>query len=293
MTHRAVGFGRGFPRIWLVPIGALTLLLGVAATGRLSRSIVADLIAWWPVWVGLGIAAYVFRERKLGAIRVAGVIPLVALFFVVLFAWGHLVGWAIMPSAAQRLVGPVTGATTEASLQAEIDGVVELSGGSEYLYQVEPVKRGGGFGIPGASEQVVDSSVSIVLAAPADPGLYTFAGWDITLSDGPRWRLTLDGAVDADLTSLSITELGLGGGGTVRLGPTNGEAPVDVDGSYRLVIPDDVPARVSGNASVPATWIVDAEGATSPAGGDGWVITVASGSTVNVVSTGPASPPPS
>ena len=293
MTHRAVGFGRGFPRIWLVPIGALTLLLGIAATGRLSRSIVADLIAWWPVWIGLGIAAYVVRERKFGAIRAAGVVPLVALFFVALFAWGHLAGWAIMPSAAQRLVGPETGAVTDASLQVEIDGVVEVSGGSEYLYQVEPVKRGGGFGIPGASEQVVDSSVSIVLSAPADPGLYTFAGWDITLSDEPRWRLTFDGAVDADLTSLSIIELSLGGGGTVRLGPTNGEAPVGVDGSYRLVISDDIPARVNGTASVPGTWVADAEGATSPAGGGGWVVTVASGATVNVVSAGPASPPSS
>jgi hypothetical protein len=293
MTHRAVGFGRGFPRIWLVPIGALTLLLGIAATGRLSRSIVADLIAWWPVWVGLGIAAYVFRERKLGAIRVAGVIPLVALFFVILFAWGHLAGWALMPSAAQRLVGPETGTTTDASLQVEIDGVVQLSGGSEYLYQVEPVKRGGGFGIPGAAEQVVDSSVSIVLSPPADPGLYTFAGWDITVSDEPRWRLTLGGAVDADLTTLSVTELTLSGGGTVRLGPTNGEAPAEVEGSYRLVIADDVPARVNGIASVPSTWIADAGGATSPAGGDGWVISVASGATVNVVSTGPASPPSS
>jgi hypothetical protein len=292
MTHRAVGFGRGFPRIWLIPIGALTILLGVAATGRLSRSIVADLIAWWPVWIGLGIAAYFFRERKLGAIRVAGVIPLVALFFVGLFTWGHLAGWTVMPSAAQRLVGPEVGGVTEASLQAEIDGVLEVSGGSEYLYGVEPVMRGGGFGIPGASEQFADSSVSIVLSAPDDPGLYTFAGWDMSLADGPRWRLTLDGAVDADLTSLSVTALSLGGGGTVRLGPTTGEAPVDVAGSFRLEIPDDVPARVIGIASVPATWVADAEGATSPGGEGGWVITVASGATLNVVST-PSSPPTS
>ena len=292
MTHRAVGFGRGFPRIWLIPIGALTILLGVAATGRLSRSIVSDLIAWWPVWIGLGIAAYVFRERKVGAIRVAGVIPLVALFFVGLFTWGHLAGWTVMPSAAQRLVGPEVGGVTEASLQAEIDGVLEVSGGSEYLYGVEPVMRGGGFGIPGASEQFADSSVSIVLSAPADPGLYTFAGWDISLADGPRWRLTLDGAVGADLTSLSVTGLSLGGGGTVRLGPTTGEAPVDIAGSFRLEIPDDVPARVIGAASVPATWVADAEGATSPAGEGGWVITVTSGATLNVVST-PSSPPTS
>ena len=45
MTHRTVGFGRGFPRSWILPIAVLTIILGVAASGRLSRAIVADLIA--------------------------------------------------------------------------------------------------------------------------------------------------------------------------------------------------------------------------------------------------------
>jgi hypothetical protein len=132
MTRLAVGFGRGFPRVWLIPIGMLTLVLGIAASGRLSRSIVADLIAWWPVWVGIGIAAYLLRERKVGHFRVAGIVPLVALAFVGLFVWGHLAGWAIMPSASQRLVGPEVGGLTAASLHAEIEGVVEVDGGSEH-----------------------------------------------------------------------------------------------------------------------------------------------------------------
>jgi len=293
MTHLGVGFGRRFPPIWLLPIGGLTILLGIAASGRLSRSIVADLIAWWPVWIGLGVSAYLFRDRKVGAVRVAGIIPLVALFFVVLFAWGHLAGWALMPSAAQRLVGPPSADVTDATLRAEIDGVLEVTGGAEFLYVVEPVMRGGGFGIPGASEQVTDSAVTIVLEPPADASLYTFAGWEISLAESPRWRLTLDGAVEADLSSLAVTELSLGGGGVVTLGEAGGEVPVTVDGSFRIVIPDDVPARVVGTASVPATWVPDAQGATSPAGEGGWVIAVHSGATVNVVapeSTEPSVP---
>lgn len=283
MTHLGVGFGRGFPRIWLLPIGVLTIVLGVAASGRLSRAIVADLLAWWPVWVGLAIVAYLGRERKVGAFRLAGIIPLIALVFVGLFIWGHLAGWALMPSAAQRLVGPTSTGVTEATLQAEIDGVLEVTGGAEFLYVVEPVMRGGSFGIPGASEQVVDSAVSVVLEPPADAGLYTFAGWEISLADSPPWRLSLDGAVEADLSSLSVTELTLGGGGTVTLGEPGGEVPVSVDGSFRIVIPDNVPARVVGTASAPATWVPDAEGAVSPAGAGGWVITVPSTATVNVV----------
>lgn len=289
MTRVGVGFGRGFPRVWLIPIGALTVVLGVAASGRLSRSIVADLIAWWPVWVGLAIAAIFLRERKLGAIRVAGIVPLVALFFVLLFIWGHLAGWTLMPSASQRLVGPEAGAFAEATMQAEIDGVLEVSGGSEYLYLVEPVMRGGGIGIPGASEQVVDSSVAVVLQPPSDPGLYTYAGWDLTLDDSARWSLTLGGAIDADLTTLPIDELTVGGSGVVRLSGVAGETPVSVDGSFRVVVPSGTPARVVGTASVPASWSVDSGGGVSPAAGEGWVITVAPGSTVTISESAPSS----
>jgi hypothetical protein len=288
MTRFAVGFGRGFPRAWLLPIGALTLLLGIAASGRLSRSIVADLIAWWPVWVGISVAAYLLREYRIGQFRVAGIIPLFALLFVGLFTWGHLGGWSIMPSASQRLVGPEVGGSTDASLQARIDGVVEVDGGSEFLYRVEPVMRGGGFGIPGASEQVVDSAVTVVLAPPADPGLYTYAGWGVSLADEPQWSLDLSGAIDADLRSLTISDLALGGSGVVRLGAAGGQTPVAVNGSFRIVVPADTPVRVVGIASVPDSWTLDADGAAAPTFGEGWVITVGSGANLTIVEAGAA-----
>jgi hypothetical protein len=288
MTRLAVGFGRGFPRVWLVPIGALTVLLGVAASGRLSRSIVADLIAWWPAWIGLAAAAYLFRERKIGRLRVAGIVPLSAVVLVVLFAWGHLAGWAIMPSASQRLVGPEVGEFTDASLSAEIEGVVEVTGGSEFLYRVEPVMRGGGIGIPTAGEQVVDGSVDVVLQQPADPGLYTYAGWDISLADSPRWSLVLDGAIEADLSTLSVESLALDGSGTIRLGSVDAETPITVSGSFHFVVPEDIPVRVIGTAAVPASWALDQQGAVSPVLGEGWVITVGPGASLTVTGSRPS-----
>lgn len=282
MTRLAVGFGRGFPRIWMLPIGTLTLLLGIAASGRLSRSIVADLLAWWPIWIGLAVSAYLLRERKLGQLRVAGIVPLVALLFVGLFLWGHLAGWSVMPSSSQRLVGPETTGFAEASLQVEIDGVIEVRGGAEYLYHVEPVMRGGAFGIPGASEQVVDSTVAVTLEPSAEPGLYTYAGWDISLAGAPRWSLDLVGAVDADLTSLTIDEASVAGSGVVRLGTVDVETPLAIAGAFRLVIPANTPARVIGAASVPASWTLDAQGAVSPTTGQGWLIAVAPGASLTV-----------
>ncbi|MGD2042612.1 MAG: hypothetical protein PVJ28_03115 [Acidimicrobiia bacterium] len=284
MTHLAVGFGRGFPRTWIFPIAALTILLGIAAAGRLSRSIVADFIAWWPIWLGIGIAAYLLRERKIGRFRVAGLVPLVALLFVGLFAWGHLAGWSIMPSASQRLVGPEVGSFAEASLSADIEGRIQLSGGGQYLYLVEPIKQGGTIGIPGATEQVVDSQVSVELdpPPPADVGLYGYAGWDISLAVAPVWSVDLGGAIDADLTGLAVSGLSLSGSGTVRLVAVDAATPLDVNGSFRVVVPSDVPARVVGVASVPASWELTEEGAASPIAGDGWVITVVGEGSVTV-----------
>ena len=282
MTHRTVGFGRGFPRTWLLPIAALTLLLGVAASGRLSRAIVADLIAWWPVWVGLAIAGFLLRNRKIGAVRVSGLVPLVALFFVGLFTWGHLAGWSIMPSASQRLVGSEVDGITSASLTGSIDGRIDVAGGAGFLYVVEPIMRGGGIGIPTASELVVDSTTEVVLEEPSDPGLYSFAGWDITLSDAPVWDLTLDGALEADLTGLAISTAAFEGAGTVILGDTLGETPVSLQGSFLVVVPSGVPARVVGVASVPSTWVLDEEGASAPVSGGGWVLTVVGDTTLTV-----------
>lgn len=278
-----VGFSRRFPRVWLLPIIALTVLLGIAAFGHLSRSIVADLIAWWPAWVGLAVAAYVVRDRTLGVVRLAGIVPLVALFLVVMFTLGHLGGWTIMPSASHRLVGPEPAGIIEAELVATVDGVIEVAGGSEFLYQVEPVMRGGGIGIPGANETAVDSTISVVLDAPGDPGLYSYAGWELTLSDQPSWWLTLEGVVDADLNELDVDDLSLTGDGQVRLGTADQERSVSVDGSFRLIVPTGTAAQVVGAASVPANWSLTDQGAVSPSGGDGWVIRVAPGSEVSVV----------
>jgi len=282
MTRLAVGFGRAFPKSWLLPIGALTVVLGIAASGWLSRSIVADFIAWWPVWLGIAVVAYLFRERKFGMFRAAGLAPLVALVVVGLFTWGHLSGWTVMPSASHRLVGPEADGFASADMNVHVDGVIEVEGGGQFLYLVEPVMRGGRIGIPVAAEQVIADSISIELEPPADPGLYSFAGWDLELSSTSRWTLTLEGAVDADLSSLDVDQLTLAGSGAVVLGQADEATGVSVDGMFHIVVPEGEEARVIGLASVPASWSLDGLGAISPTHGEGWVITVAPEAVVTV-----------
>ncbi len=274
MTHRAVGFGRGFPILWLLPIIALVVVLGFAVFGTLSRAVVADLIAWWPVWLVLGLAAVGLRHSKLGVLRVAGLVPLLALVAVAAFTWGHVAGWAIMPSASQRLVGPEVGEFESASLHAGIDGAISVVGGGRFLYQVEPVRRGGRIGIPDATEEIVDTSISIELEASRDGGLYSYAGWDLALASSPLWALSLDGAIDADLRRVRLADLVLDGAGEVDLGSVLEPVTVHVSGSFVITIPGRTPARVVGVASVPASWILTEDGGVAPPDGEGWLFEV-------------------
>lgn len=274
MILRAVGFGPRFPRAWLFPITSMVVLLAFAVAGTLSRSIVVDLLAWWPVWLAIAIATFVFRDSKLGTVRVAGLIPLAALVVVLVFAWGHVVGWEIMPSAAQHLAGPAPEGVTGASMTVVVDGEVTLGTETEALYGVDAIRRGGSVGLPTATEVTEDGTTAISLEAPEDPGIYQYAGWDVRLSPEVDWSLDIDAAVDADLTAIEISRLSLAGAGTVALGAATVETAVVVVGRYQLTVPIGAPVRVIGAASVPATWTLTEDGAVSPGLGSGWVMTV-------------------
>lgn len=283
MTHRAAGSGGGIPRIWLLPIVVATALLGVTAWGVLSRSLVLDLIAWWPVWLLLAILVVLARGRRIGKVRASGLMPLVVTATLIVFVFGHLAGWAVMPSASQTLVGPPAEPGTSAALSARIDGDVHLSSGGDTLYLVGPVRRGGDVGIPDASEQAQGEVVSVTLEPPADPGFYAFSGWDVLLSAAVPWSLTLEGDVLADLAGLDITALQLLGGGSVTLTSVPASTPATVSGSYELVVPAGVSARIVGEATVPDTWDQLTDGWRSPTPGDGWVIAPTTGSTLTVI----------
>jgi len=282
MTHRATGAGVGVPRIWLLPITVVAGLVFVTAAGWLSPSIILDFIAWWPVWLVLIGMVIIATGRRIWKVRLSGVVPLVVTAAFLVFTAGHLLGWPAMPSSAQQLIGPVVGSEPAAALSARLDGVVDLSRGADFLYEVEPIRRGGEIGIPSATEQVQGSNISVVLEPPADPGFYAFAGWDITLSDLPVWNLTLEGDITADLTDLEMSGFQVFGTGAVTLDQAGSTVPATVVGTFELLIPSDVAARIIGPADVPASWDQLSDGARSPVLGDGWVISVTDGSTVTV-----------
>ncbi len=283
MTHTASGSKTGVPKGWLLPAAVLVVILLSAAIGWLSRSVVIDFVAWWPLWLLLGGLAFFAGQRKVGRMRLAGLIPLVATAALFLFVIGHIQGWEAMPSSSASLVGPASGSVTNAALSARIDGRVDaVAAESGFLYSVSPIRTGGGTGLPQAVERTQGTSIAVDLEPVDDPGLYTFAGWNLQLDPAPTWNVSLGGTIEADLSALRLTELQMEGDGIVTLGQPIAETPVRVSGDFEVRIPTGTAARVVGEAVVPEDWVQTADGWTSPAGDGGWVISVSEGAILEI-----------
>lgn len=283
MTRSAARRSRGIPRIWLLPALILTAVLGLTAANTFSRSLVLDLVAWWPVWVLLAIVVAVFGRRRIARVRVGGIVSILVAASLIAFVVGHLNRWPINPSTSRFLAGPQASSFAEAELVASIDGQLRVEPGSDFLYEVDPLSGGGEIGIPSAVERSVEDSISVTLEQPADSGFDTSSGWEVRLSASPRWDLELAGDVEADLAGLSVEELNLTGRGNLALGTPPGVSLVFVEGAFNFTVPPEAPARVVGRASVPESWSETSDGWISPNGGSGWVISVPPGSSVSIV----------
>ena len=189
-----------------------------------------------------------------------------------------------MPSASLQLVGPEASTAEVAALSARIDGAIEVAAGSSgFLYEARPLRGGGDTPFAEAVERTQGTAFSVALQPVSDPGLYTYEGWELRLSNETTWSLTLEGGVEGDLTSLSISELKLLGDGHVSLGTTQSATPVTIEGSFQLTIPSGAPVRVIGEAQVPSDWRQQADGWVTPSDGDGWVVSVGPGATLVIV----------
>jgi hypothetical protein len=281
MTHRATG--PSLPKIWLLPVLAVLTLAGLVLAEVLSPSLALDFIALWPVWVLVALIALLVRGRRLGRVRLSGLVPVLATLLVGVLLIAHLLGWPAMPSSAPALVGPSLNGVETAALSARIDGEIRLREGAEHLYLVQPLRQGGEIGVPDAREQAAESAVVIELVPDPDPGLYAFSGWDVILSAVPTWSLTLDGEVDADLAGLRISGVQAEGRGRLILGPVPGPTPVSVVGDFIIELPREVPIRIVGQASVPSDWEMLRDGSRSPAPGNGWVVSMTPETTLTVI----------
>lgn len=255
---------------WLL-VGAVVVATGAGILGGiLSKSLVVDLVAMWPLFallLMLGIIGWIRGRKKQR--RAGAILPLAVFSALVLAVAVHLGGWDQLPSSEARLTGPPVGELSDPTLltvqivgDLEVGPVADGSG-----YRVEPLLRGGLVGVPEATEISVDGDLSVRVSAAEAPSWYTFSGWSLGLSTEVGWRLIFNGTIDADLTTMTVESAAMAGSGVVRLGtaPPNGGSLI-VAGDFRVIVPPDSSVQVRGEAEVPPDWETTEAGARSPTG---------------------------
>ena len=197
----------------------------------------------------------------------------------------HLAEWPVLPSAAADFEGPSSVGIEEASMSVVTDGelTVDLAG-SDSLYGVEMVRRGGATPAARSFERIDGGSAQVTIDQRTSDLWFVTEGWRLTLNSGAQWNLDLEaGFVDADLRGGDLSSLRLAGSGDARLAEAVDEIQVTIDGRFELIVPPSVVMTVSGaDVSVPAGWTGGDGEWTSPGAGEGYVVTVTSGASLVV-----------
>ncbi|NNC39053.1 MAG: hypothetical protein HKN95_00035 [Acidimicrobiia bacterium] len=284
--------GRRFSSVWpiwawiMVAFGLVVTGVGVL-TGIFARSLVLDLISFWPgLTLVILVAAALYPFHRGQWTRLAAVVPLLVLSWLGSTIALHLAEWPVLPSAAADFEGPSSAGIEEASMSVVTDGelTVDLAG-SDSLYGVEMVRRGGATPAARSFERIDGGSAQVTIDQRASDLWFVTEGWRLTLNSGAQWNLDLEaGLVDADLRGGDLSSLRLAGSGDARLAEAVDEIQVTIDGRFELIVPPSVVMTVSGaDVSVPAGWLGgDGEWASSGGAGEGYVVTVSSGASLVV-----------
>ncbi len=270
---------------WLmVGVAVLVTAVGVVS-GILARSVLLDILSFWPVFVVTFLAAAAsFPRMRRGAPRVAAVIPLLLLTWLGLAVALHLIGWPQLPSAAADLAGPPVGGIEQATLSFEIPGSATVGAGGAALYEVALMRRGGATRAPEAFEVDRPNGFAVDVDERPDSGWYQSEGWDVLLAPSVAWVINLHAdRIDADLRALALAGGSITADGVIRLGGLPAGARLTVSGDLRMEVDAASAIRIEGDASVPGTWPAADGGWRSPVDGEPYVISVTDGAAVTIV----------
>ena len=262
---------------WLVLAGAALLLAAaVAAGGLLRRSVVLDLVSFWPGWVVT--AGVVLIHRRASGVRqrfpgygLGPVLPFTLLGWLVVVLVLHMAGWELLPSAAGRLEGPVvTDRTATTAIDVRLDGVVVVEAGSRFLYEVSSLVSGGAVAPPRAEELLTGDDLEVRLREGPEAGWFGSGGWNLALNPVRDWAVAVSAAeVEADLREVTLTSLRVEADGTIRLGPARGDVHASLAGDLVVEVPPEVSVNLAGPATVGSGWEDTVEGTRYRGEGEG------------------------
>lgn len=282
--------GGADPSPWPVALWLLFSMAGVAiavaiGAGLLSKSLILDLVALWPI-AGLGFILTVVAAVRGGLWRWPP--PLIWLAWLLTILGLHLGAFGLLPSAVGDIspeiaVDEVGAATLTAG---PVDALsVAFSDRSE-LISVKMRRLGGGVAPASATQLVGEGRAEIVLTQRDDPGFFEFEGWDIDLGIVSTWELTLRSSdLSLDTSGIRQASMTVEGAGSVRLAGVPEASVLEVNGEFEITVPAGIGVVLDGIAATPTDWMTTGRGSTAP-GDLVWTVIVADGSNVSVAYQG-------
>ncbi|MDE0709055.1 MAG: hypothetical protein OXH89_01340, partial [bacterium] len=174
---------------WLVLAGAVFLLGAVVvAGGLLRRSVVLDVVSFWPGWI---VTAAVFLiHRQVSGVRqrfpgsgLGPALPYSLTGWLVVVLMLHLVGWELLPSSADRLEGPaVTDRVATTAIDVRLDGSVIVGAGAKLLYEVSSLASSGAVAPPQGEELLTGDDFEVRLREGPKAGWFGSSGWNLALN---------------------------------------------------------------------------------------------------------------
>ena len=225
--------------------------------GQLRPSIVYDYLDFFPFTI-VPIVIYLYLIRKNIESTFSRVLSIYIASILILFPIGHLlkINWlttyAINPSYENLDLQD----TENYIVSIDIDGSVILDTFEGEGYKVDIINKPGEIGYPETIETLIGDPRALIFREIDTDRLFQIKGWDLKLGNNYLWKLDLisfDSEISLDNIILSSSEFV--GTGEIYLGPNLNAEEIKLNGNYKVIVSNELPIVVIGEAVVPTNWI--------------------------------------
>ena len=261
LGHHARARRRRAQVAWLLLAGAALFLGALVAGGLLRRSLVLDLVSFWPAWIVTAGVFLVYRwasgiRRRYPGYGLGPALPFSLMGWLVVVLILHMVSWEMLPSSADRLEGPaVTERIATTAIDLRLEGALVVEAGAELLYEVSSLASAGAVAPPRGEELLTGDDLEVRLREGPEAGWFGSGGWNLALNPDRDWAVAVSAAeVEADLRDLSLRSLRVEADGVIRLGAARGDVAASLTGDLVVEVPAEVSVDLSGPATVGSGW---------------------------------------
>jgi hypothetical protein len=225
--------------------------------GQLRPSIIYDYLDFFPFTI-FPIVIYIYFLRKNIESTFSRVLSIYIATILILFPIGHLlkINWLTTYTINPSYENLDLQDTENYIVSIDIDGSVILDTFEGEGYKVDIINKPGEIGYPETIETLIGDPRALIFREIDTDRLFQIKGWDLQLGNNNLWKLDLisfDSEISLDNISLSSSEIV--GTGEIYLGPNLNAEEIKLNGNYKVIVSNELPIVVIGDAVVPTNWI--------------------------------------